>query len=287
MSRNYRGIVITVVGLISVALGYTSYQLYQASQQQYAQYHYQPAREQGRLLIAPGKGHSTGFKPYCGSPQDHENSDLCAQWAAVDQITESNRLTSINLRLSIFTALLTLAGTMFVGWTLLETVSTSRRELRGYLFLDGIVLGVANKGPAKGTPGGVITIKNFGQTPVYDVLHFGVIDLVETRNPILTPIPVQLENVSATAIPAGGTITAVRGIGRRLTRVEAREIRTGALTFVARGRIEYRDTFGRPRWTTYHYFYSGIWPPSEHMLMSIANTGNCSDQNGAEYKHKL
>jgi hypothetical protein len=84
-----------------------------------------------------------------------------------------------------------------------------------------------------------------------------------------------------TAIPSQGTIIAVRGINRSLTRAEIKLVRENKLLFFAHGRIEYRDTFGKKRWTTYRTYYSGIWPP-KHPLMNFTNEGNDTDQSERE-----
>lgn len=208
----------------------------------------------------------------CQDRSDKRDSDLCAQWKAADAANSAAIY-------SFWAVIISAFATGLVVWTFQETRQNSRRELRAYLFVDSITLGVADKGPNKGFPGGIIVIKNFGQTPAYRVLHYGVIDLVESSAPLLSQIPETLGNVSASAIPPGANITGVRGIGRKLTFAEIRRVRKGELTFVARGRIEYNDAFERKRWTTYHYFYSGIWPPLPQMLMSIANDGNENDQS--------
>jgi hypothetical protein len=285
MSGSNRRYIVTALGILGIGLLFVSYRFYDASEQQRAYYHYQPAREQSRLIILPAKAYPKGYQPNCDNPQGKDNADLCAQWRAVDQIVESNRLASVNVKLALLISMLIFVGTAFVGWTFWETRSTSRRELRAYLFVESIGLGVANAGPAKGQPGAVIKIKNFGQTPAYRVLHHGVVVLVATQNPNHGPIPENLENISITAIPSGSGLTAIRGLGRKLTAVELRGVRAGSLTFAARGRIEYEDTFGNKRWTTYHYYYSGKWPPADDMLMNIANDGNESERTGKKRKY--
>jgi hypothetical protein len=277
--RNWRYVAVAIGLLLLGLFGYTSYQLYQSGEQQRAQYSYQPARQTGRRVIAPTKTIPKGYQPNCENPDGNSNADLCAQWAAVDQVMESNRLASVNVRLALFISILTLIGTGFVGWTFLETRTTARRELRAYLFVEAIGLGIANGGPAKGQPGIVIRIKNFGQTPAYRVLHYATVEITNSENPVLAPMPEKMEDISASAIPTGGVITAIRGVGHKVDRSGASRIRKGSDVVVARGRIEYRDTFGRPRWTTYHNYYHGIWPPSDDAVMTFANHGNESDQD--------
>ena len=282
MIKGYRRTVFVVLGTLTAILLYACF--YNASEQQSANYHYQPARHQSRVIVLPGKTYPKGYQPNCDNPQSDKDADLCAQWAAVDQVMEANRLASVNVKLALLISVLTFIGTGFVGWTFLEGRTTSRRELRAYLFVEAIGLGAATSGPTKGHPGGVIKVKNFGQTPAYRVLHYGVIDLVNSQNPALTPIPEKLEDISATAIPSGSGITAIRAIGRAMTRLELKNLRAGTMVLVARGRVEYIDTFGANRWSSYHYYYSGQWPPAPDMVMHIANDGNESDQDHQRFQ---
>ena len=95
MLRGYRSaIAATVGGVALVALAATGYQILdEAEKQPYSSYEYQPARD--HLAPAPGKNPrvtARPYQPYCDNPKERDDADLCAQWAAVQAVEESNRL---------------------------------------------------------------------------------------------------------------------------------------------------------------------------------------------------
>src|SRR4051794_29398805 len=90
-----------VVGIVGIATGIQLDRFYQAAEQQHASYNYQPAEKPGFRVSAATKAPTPYYKPSCNNPNGREDSDLCAQWAAVDQVTESNRLNSLNLRMLV------------------------------------------------------------------------------------------------------------------------------------------------------------------------------------------
>lgn len=63
---------------------------------------YQPARDSSFPEAAP-LGITLPPAPYdpsCNAPQNKDDADLCAQWAAVKAVTESNRLTRVAIKIS-------------------------------------------------------------------------------------------------------------------------------------------------------------------------------------------
>ena len=275
MHGSYRRYFFAALGVLGAGLLYASYKLYDAAQQQRADYHYQPARERGRLVVLPGKADPKGYQPNCDNPQGDSNADLCAQWAAVDQVMESNRLASVNVRLSLFVSLLTLLGTVFVGWTLLETRNTSRRELRAYVFADSVgvyLLKSQTPRSENGKVGSTIVIRNSGQTPAYDVVHWCslVCHPIHREEELVIPL---ITDVVKTNLPPGGAMHANRRIIAHLTRHDQQEMREGRSALYVFGRIVYRDAFNRMQHTIYRFAYAG-WPLPEGLSMNFALKGN-------------
>lgn len=162
---------LTLSCIITVELvAYGGYQLYEAAQQRDAVYNYQPAESARFPLRVKDKPQPEPYQPNCKQPQSREDADLCAQWAAVSQVTESNRLNSISLRLSIGALIFTIIGTGLLVWTLDETRQTARRELRAYVSIE-----LAGTEFRLGDGHAIcnITLKNGGQTPAYRLYHSG------------------------------------------------------------------------------------------------------------------
>jgi hypothetical protein len=140
MSRSGWRYILATVGLLAlVALGTVTYHLYDASQQRHANYSYQPAGKSRLLKLMPAETVPEGYKPHCQNPQSNEDADLCAQWAAVEQVAEANRMGSLNLRFAIASLWAAIIGTGLLVWTLIETRDTARRQLRAYLVFNEVV----------------------------------------------------------------------------------------------------------------------------------------------------
>lgn len=99
--------------VLFIGFGFLGYQkLYEAIENGAPEYSYQPARD----AVEPhrrvtGEPRSKAYQPQCKNPQDRENSDLCAQWSAVEAVAESNNLVKIGLWLTAIGTAVTLVGT--------------------------------------------------------------------------------------------------------------------------------------------------------------------------------
>jgi len=103
MSRGGWLTIIAALGLILLCgVLYGGYELYKAGQQRDADYRYQPARDARLPVIPPKQEQPQAYQPNCQNPQSQADADLCAQWAAVHQITETNRLASLTLAVGVF-----------------------------------------------------------------------------------------------------------------------------------------------------------------------------------------
>ena len=250
MSGSYWRYIFAALGVILLlAVGYTSYQLYQSGEQQRADYRYQPAREPSRRVFVPSKAIPQGYQPNCANPDGNSNADLCAQWAAVDQVMEANRLASVNVRLALFISILTLIGTLFIGWTFWENHRTTRAELRAYV---GVVKSRVRHFEVGQNPQIAIQFKNSGATParrvaMSSVFFVGVADETAIAIPELDPA-----EPASTSDIGPGTANSLRFVfPGALTAEQYDGIANGDYCIYANGRIEYLDVFGRMHFTNF------------------------------------
>lgn len=277
MPRRYWRAIITAIlaVLILPPLGYVAYQLYDAAEQRNSSYQYQPAAQPSGSVVGTTKPPAKPYQPKCKNPQSDGDADLCAQWAAVQQVGESNRLASLNAQMAVLSLLATAAATMLLVWTLWETRSTSRRELRAYIFPENVgIYCMINQRPISknGKVGSTVHIKNSGQTPAYDVRHWSEVTIcLQADEENL--IPESMDSAQSNSMPPNGIITASRRMAAKLTRNQQKGLKDGNLGLYVYGRIDYRDAFGRNQATRYK-FASAIWPLPENITMSFAATGN-------------
>lgn len=119
MFRGYRRIVLAgLAGLALLCLGYAGYQqLNYTELQGYPKYEYQPARD--RVPPAFAEEPPITSKPYhpnCNDPKNGDDADLCAQWAAVQAVEESNRLSRISIRITALEFAALVVSLIFTGW---------------------------------------------------------------------------------------------------------------------------------------------------------------------------
>lgn len=76
---------------------------------------YQPARDASSPAAAVEgmRPRPRAYDPRCGQPKDAADSDLCAQWSAVEAMNETNRLTRLALRIGYLSFFLAVAGGVF------------------------------------------------------------------------------------------------------------------------------------------------------------------------------
>lgn len=283
MFRGYR-LLIAALGLVLLATGSAvTYQLYDASEQDHASYQYQPAAKPHIATVALGKKPAKAYEPNCDNPQGNPDADLCAQWAAVEQVAESNRLTSLNVRLGIFVALLTALGTGLVIWTFKETRDTSRRELRAYIFPE--LVGcyeitettknrIGRETTRKtGIVGAGLAIKNSGQTPAYKVRHITDVCVCKISEEAI--LKIDARNVSGfdSPMPPGGVLHKNLKMSAAPSPEQIAGLKSGNYAIYVYGRIEYQDAFERSRFTEYKFAWAG-WPIPDNMMMNYTQSGN-------------
>jgi hypothetical protein len=244
-------------------LGCGGYEFYKAAGQRNATYDYQPSSNARFPIGVKGQPKSKPYQPNCEQPQNREDADLCAQWAAVSQATEANRLSSLSLQISIGAMVFTIIGTGLLIWTLQETRQSSIRELRAYVLVKTSAL---RMNPAGGGAEAHIVLVNGGQTPAYECCHAGnVVDVTDEeaeaeftrrdereRLGRASPFTLQMGQEMNASIPAHKEITVD----------ELKQVTAGDKSLYLFGIVFYKDTFGRDRTTKFCYRVEDLKPPS-------------------------
>jgi hypothetical protein len=257
MSRGHWRIVASLVGLICLSLGsYAGYQLYDAAHQRDASYDYQPAADARFPVMMEGQPKPAEYQPNCKQPNSREDADLCAQWAAVAQVTEANRLASFSLQLSIGALIFTIIGTGLLVWTLWETRATARRELRAYVSVK-ITSVIVTEVPEGLVFKFMIVCHNGGTTPAYKCVHFGTTSVftdTEAAETLKVVKPIDSgELQDGSVIHAGDDFPVEMNNPVLVPTSLINEIRAGKCSIYTYGATSYLDTFGIRRRTDYCY----------------------------------
>ena len=189
----------------AVLNGYAEFN--RAETSSYAELRYQPARDHlERFRAARSHRAAYPYEPYCDAPLDQGDSDLCAQWAAVQAVEESNRLSRLGLLLTFGESLALIISLIFTGWAALAAAKAARiaeeategsnkalaiaernanavskhveiaqdtanRQLRPYIDFSAFKFIVDDERSTEDTTvaGFQVCIKNFGATPAYKI----------------------------------------------------------------------------------------------------------------------
>lgn len=167
-------------------------------------------------------------------------------------------------------AVLGVIGGVSALFTIHTMRSSSERQLRAYVTVErGIIANVANPvhnrrdspetvariiDPQAG-PAAQITIKNTGQTPAYNLIHWATIDIREY--PLSTELPPMPQPDHSYWNVLGPTVPEVKTLRMRgpLTAEETEGLRNGSRAIYCQGEIRYRDAFKKKRWTRYRCMY--------------------------------
>lgn len=290
MSRGYwRFIVAAVSGLVFLALSTAGYQiLNEAEEQPYPAYEYQPARDH-LPWAAPKYAPVTPipYEPHCDDPKERDDADLCAQWAAVQAVEESNRLSRIGIRVNALEFGALIVSLIFTGWAAMAAAKaariaeeatkdadkalaiaernadaaarhatlaevTAQRQLRAYIVLDTAKVTVEN-----GTVHTFLKFRNTGVTPATHV-RIAINTVAQFQYIPGWPIP----------YPETGIVTSPT-IGQNHSSVIQGEMplddahqwgwNQGTACIWLAGQAEYRDIFGQDRKTTIKLMYGKMF----------------------------
>ncbi|RWB23101.1 MAG: hypothetical protein EOQ40_02450 [Mesorhizobium sp.] len=128
MPRGYWRVILAFGCLIVVGLGYLAYQELQGSEiDTYPDASYQPARN-ATFPPAPKEhqARTEHYDPHCQEPANREDSDLCAQWSAVEAVNESNRLVRVSLNVVALEFGALVVSLIFTGWAAVAAAQAAR-----------------------------------------------------------------------------------------------------------------------------------------------------------------
>jgi hypothetical protein len=226
---------------------------------------------------------------YCGN----DGADKEDKW--LQDFVCGAKITDVTV--AIFSVLLVFVtvGLLFVGWIQARRMRvTARQQLRAYVFVEETNLNNIYTPPPEEVGGGykptgaeithphfgpavILKIKNFGQTPAYDVIHIADIKFADFPLKSKLRIPASLFTTK-TALAPGGASTKVRNLPAPLSEQEIASLKAGTGAIYVYGYITYRDAFRKRRKTRFKMMYGtftgGIGITTS---MTISEDGNDSD----------
>ena len=190
----------------------------------------------------------------CDKGKDQRQSDLCAQWKAADASQDAANYAFWALFISAI-------GTGLLVWTLAETRSISRRELRAYVSVrsGGIVI---HHNDAKGTLISFEVVShNGGSTPAYHCVHLATLAIM-TRQQAAAELrsikPIDKSAYSGGTVIHSGDDFISEMPNRILVSPDLVDaIKAGAYSLYMFGVSSYVDTFGIRRRTDFCQFIDG------------------------------
>jgi hypothetical protein len=176
-----------------------------------------------------------------------------------------------------------IAAAAVVQWR--ETRKTAERQLRAYVLngsasiIDGTNLDPKPFIDRTSQPGLLFEIKNFGQTPALQLVHWNEMQVSPVSREASIQPPASLQNIAPMVLGPGQTSSRYRWLDRSLSVQEIDGIKSGLYAIYVYGRIEYVDVFHTKRWSVYKLKYTnGAWPPIGPGAVSMLF---CPDGNDA------
>lgn len=223
--KRWRIVLCSVLALLMVWAGLNGYAAFvHAEAPIYPELLYQPARDHLEHPLANRSNRlAQPYEPYCDTPRNQDDADLCAQWAAVQAVEESNRLNRLGLLLNFGESAALVVSLVFTAWAALAaakaareaerategsekalaiaernaeaatrqveiTQDTANRQLRPYIdFLNvEIIVDSERSTPDITVAGFQVCFKNFGATPAYKLKRETIITPTWDGEPLWT-----------------------------------------------------------------------------------------------------
>jgi hypothetical protein len=152
---------------------------------------------------------------------------------------------------------------------------TAERQLRAYITVESVKYEVVTA-PIPHNARARVAVKNYGQTPAYDLTVLINADLGEyPLTHELEPLDEQHRSGKSVMAP-GGNSAFFTPLGYPIIQSKMTEIADGKVVIYVYGDIQYRDAFDKPRGLKFRVFYGG------HDAVSVGAFAICPDGN--EYK---
>lgn len=253
MPRGNRSVLAAIAGLTLLGAGEPPKKADQAQQSEAAA---QAQKAADTIASAISKAAEPSEKDVgCEDRGDKRNSDLCAQWKAADAARDAANY-------ALWTLLLSVTGTGLLVWTLWETRMTARRELRAYVSVQPLGLGI---NPETGYTQAEIVMKNGGNTPAYNVEHGGIVfigDQADAEHEAMKPGRKEIGRASPFTLQIGHELNGILPSANPLSKDDLAAIHSGDKTLFLFGFARYEDTFGVKRMTRFCFEVKDISAPS-------------------------
>lgn len=182
------------------------------------------------------------------------NTGKSTQEAAQDSqtVADNRKANARQFWLNIGLLMLTVVQAVGLVWSIVASSITTRRQLRAYV-------AVSTSGIIPDDYGGTgrlfIRFKNSGQTPAYDLIPIvgNLVVPVEVAKAYPFPEHPEPERAATSTTLGPGCDYTIR---RRYEKEEMVAVEAGTHRFYIFGRIEYRDAFGKKRYTAFRHFWS-------------------------------
>lgn len=170
----------------------------------------------------------------CPSGAEVRASDLCAQWKAADAARDAANY-------AFFSLIAGIIGTSLLVWTLWETRTNARAQLRGYMtFKSGSISNVEIGKKVRIT----FDLTNSGTTPCK--ITASAVGIAFEKYPPQNIPKLDPELVEAPSWEgSGGEFSQNISTGREMNEAEFNQYDSGEYSFVASCEILYEDIFGR------------------------------------------
>ena len=209
---------------------------------------------QSAAAVAAGAIREAGQFPKpdkgCTDRKDKRDSELCAQWKAADAARDAANY-------GMWSVFIGLVGSGLLVWTLWETRSNSRRQLRAYVSVKVIGLDVTMY-----EDGGLnfafrTLARNGGSTPAYNCNHFGFMAALpksEAAKSFRTVSPIEPNaETGGSVIHAGEEFPSLMTNTIVVKGAALQALKDGSTNLYALGVSSYTDTFGHKRRTDFCY----------------------------------
>lgn len=160
-------------------------------------------------------------------------------------------LSAVTFFLALFTAFLWSSTSRLVR----GAKDTAERELRAYVCIESSSGAESLEDPS--WPTFKIEAKNFGKTPAFDVISWIGVGVREYPADSELPKPPDEEPQSKTILGPECKTTLMGTFRRKPTAFEVDAINSGKGAIYVQGRIEYKDAFNKPRFTTFCLVWRG------------------------------
>jgi hypothetical protein len=146
---------------------------------------------------------------------------------------------------------------------------TAERQLRAYVHVCTV-----NASPVGSLINYYLEVRNFGQTPAYEVKLSFVIKLADLPEKAGELVPPETPNISQAVLPPQVSIHDNFTPAQQLSPNQVLKIQSDKAAIFVAGQITYRDIFGKDRLTEFRYYLSKMTGEQTSGALAISAQGN-------------